>query len=167
MSSLYAFSNVFNLIKNSFKINVDDDIIEFEDVKFNFLKLYENVNEFVPKIKNEDIFFNTKFYLKKSLQQLTLTIDEEKNEEENGKIKIKNLESNFFEISKNGGLESKKEIVNFLTNIAKIYDKDMDLILKKIEVFSKLEIKELGNYLDVYLEKFLDMVQKNSDTLLN
>ena len=173
VSTLFNYSNVFNQVKNSFKINLDNDNrIEFTDVRYDFPRVYEVINEFVPKIKNEDIFFNSKFFLKKSLEQLISSIYEENeilDDERNIKHEsnIIREESNFFEISKNGGTESKREIVNFISNISLIYDKDMELILKKIDVFRKLNIKDYENYMDIYLEKFLEMVQKNSDSLLN
>jgi len=175
ISIMFNFSNVFNQIKSSFKITIDEDSNpQFTDVRFDLVKIYEVINEFVPKIKNEDVFFNSKYFLKKTLEQLmhSLQGNEEKSENELAKNNDgfnKRLcdESNFFEISNNGGVENKKEIVNFLSNIATIYEKDMELILKKIEVFSKLSVRDYEGYLDIFLEKFLEMVQKNSDSLLN
>jgi hypothetical protein len=76
------------------------------------------------------------------------------------------LSANFF-ISKNGGAESKKNLTNFLKNIIKCYDKDSDLIIKKIEILKNFELKNFEIELEFFLEKFLMMINKISDSYMD
>jgi hypothetical protein len=124
-------------------------------------KIYEDsvYNDFSSKTSTEDMYQNIKIYLEYSLNKFI--------EKEEQSIKTENNNSNFLELSKNGGSESKTVILNFLKNISKSYDIDSGLIIKKIDILKSIEKKEFENALELFMEKFYNMISKVSDSYMN
>lgn len=74
---------------------------------------------------------------------------------------------NLFELNNNRGGDTKVKIIQFLKQMFKCYDKDTDLIIKKLEILKSFEIKNYEVAIEFFIEKFFNMIHKNSDTYMN
>ena len=86
---------------------------------------------------------------------------------ENAAQNQKKSRSNLFELNNNGGGDTRVKIIQFLKQMFKCYDKDTDLIIKKLEILKSFEIKNYEIAIEFFIEKFFSMIHKNSDTYMN
>lgn len=151
-------------------------------------------DDFYSKNTLEDIYHNIKTYLETSLNNLIISLEEENNFEmryqQEEKVRNKNkhskkidekiiesnekdsqfsrkAKSNLFELNNNGGGDTRVKIIQFLKQMFKCYDKDTDLIIKKLEILKSFDVKNYEIAIEFFIEKFFNMIHKNSDTYMN
>jgi len=154
---------------------MDYRLNNFDFIKSQSNKLGDTVifKELYTKNTLDDVYHNVKIYLEDSLLnhvellETAILNDKETDRNANESNQINLKDSNFFELIKNGGVESKKYLISFLNNIIKCYDKDSDLIIKKLEILKCFELKNYETALEFFFEKFLNMIDKISDSYLN
>jgi hypothetical protein len=138
-----------------FKPHIVTILLSFYNYRLNMIEENSCFAEFSRKSGIEEIYYNTKTYLKHSL---------------NNVINLQDKSGDHLKLTKNGGTETKKHITTFLKNIQKSYDRDIDLIIKKIEVFKTEYFEVIENYeslIDFFVEKFYFMIQQTSDAYMD
>ena len=177
-NSKNSLEDIYHNIKAYLENSLNNLIISLEDENYLEIKQYEKEkNKISNKNKKNKKDLNSQFSdLKK---------DESKNTEKDIKIEdfeLNNLpensefkkdynfnktKSNLFELTSNGGGDTKLKIIQFLKVMFKCYDKDTDLIIKKLEILKSFEIKNYEVAIEFFIEKFFTMIHKNSDSYMN
>jgi len=150
-----TLEDIYHNIKTYLETSLTNLIVNLEEEN-NF----EIRQQQVEKVRNKNKNKNNK------------KIESEANEKsqeanENNAQEQKKSRSNLFELNNNGGGDTRLKIIQFLKQMFKCYDKDTDLIIKKLEILKSFEIKNYEIAIEFFIEKFFTMIHKNSDTYMN
>jgi len=156
-NSKNTLEDIYHNIKTYLETSLNNLIINLEEE--NNFEIRQHQEEKV-RIKNKN---NKKIYIDDPENANNINRTENLKKENN----VKKTKSNLFELNNNGGGDSKLKIIQFLKQMFKCYDKDTDLIIKKLEILKNFDIKYYEISIEFFIEKFFNMIHKNSDTYMN
>jgi hypothetical protein len=148
-----TLEDIYHNIKSYLETSLNNLIINLEEE--NNLEIWQQQEE---KVRNKNK--NNK-KIESQAAEKSLEINE------NSAQANKKTISNLFELNNNGGGDTRLKIIQFLKQTFKCYDKDTDLIIKKLEILKSFEIKNYEIAIEFFIEKFFNMIHKNSDTYMN
>jgi len=173
--------NLENRMRQSFEFSNTKVFEDFyskntlEDIYHNIKAYLETtLNNLIVSLEEENNFEIRKQQEERNRNRNKKKLDNENNLEgdtseklENALLSHKNPKNNLFELNNNGGGDNRIKIIQFLKQMLKCYDKDTDLIIKKLEILKSFEVKNYEVAIEFFIEKFFNMIHKNSDTYMN